>query len=283
LALPGRNLIVVADPYRAFGTLLALFYPEKGYFRGVSPRAVIDPTASIAATATIYPGAVIGPKASIGADTVLFPGVFIDQEVTVGAQSCLYANVSVYRRCRIGNRVVLHAGVVVGGDGFGFAGPGQENAKIPQTGIVQIDDDVEVGANTTIDRATLGRTWIQRGVKIDNLVQIGHNVVIGEGSILVAQVGIAGSTKLGRGVLLGGQAGVIGHLRIGDGAMIAAQSGVHKNVAPGAIVSGSPHLPHGEWLRATACLSKLPALRKTLQALVKRIGEIEQRLKQTTP
>jgi len=273
--VPGVNLLVVDDPYVAFGKALALFYPEDHGSAGQSPLAFIDATASVSADAAIHPGAYIGAGAVIDSGAVLYPGVYVGPEAVIGEQSILYPGVRIYRKCLIGKRVVLHAGVVVGGDGFGFARPGQENLKIPQTGIVQIDDDVEVGANTTIDRATLGRTWIQRGVKIDNLVQIAHNVVIGEYSVIVAQVGISGSTKLGRGVILGGQAGLVGHIEIGDHAMVGAQSGIHKNIAPHQIVIGSPQRPHREFMRIDACLSRLPEMRKTISALQKKVEDME--------
>ena len=152
-----------------------------------------------------------------------------------------------------------------------------KTGRSPRSDIVQIDDDVEIGANTTIDRGTLGRTWIQRGVKIDNLVQIAHNVVIGEYSIIVAQVGISGSTQLGKGVVIGGQAGIVGHIRIGDGVMVAARSGVHKDIPPGQIVAGAPHMPHREWLKMEACLPKLPEMRETLAALQRRIAALEKK------
>ncbi|MDO9516186.1 MAG: UDP-3-O-(3-hydroxymyristoyl)glucosamine N-acyltransferase, partial [Syntrophales bacterium] len=178
-------------------------------------------------------------------------------------------------------RVILHAGVIVGADGFGFANPGADNRKIPQVGIVQIDDDVEVGANTTIDRGTLGKTWIQKGVKIDNLVQIAHNVVIGQNSIIVAQAGIAGSTKLGESVILGGQVGVAGHITIGDNVMVGGQSGVHEDVSPNQIVSGTPLMPHLSWLRAQACRPYLPEMRKAVNSLLKRVAKLEEKIKGT--
>ena len=271
----GKNLLIVEDPYTAFGRAMALFYPEDHGPVHRSAHALIDGTAVVADDATIYPGVFVGPRARIDAGVVLYPGVYIGPDAEVGEQSVLYPGVVIYRRCLIGKRVILHAGVVVGADGFGFAKPGQENIKIPQAGIVQIDDDVEVGANTTIDRATLGRTWIQRGVKIDNLVQVAHNVVIGEYSIIVAQVGISGSTKLGKGVVLGGQAGLVGHIEIGDHVMVAAQSGIHKNIAPGQIVMGSPQRPHREFLRIEACISRLPEMRRTIAALEKKVDGLE--------
>ena len=271
----GKNLLIVEDPYVAFGKALSLFYPEDHGTIQRSEQAFIDRTAVVSEDATVYPGVYVGPGARIDCGAVLYPGVFIGPEATVGEQSILYPNVTIYRKCLIGKRVILHAGVVVGGDGFGFAKPGQENIKIPQTGIVQIDDDVEVGANTTIDRATLGRTWIQKGVKIDNLVQIAHNVVIGEHSVIVAQVGISGSTKLGKGVILGGQAGLVGHIEIGDYAMVGAQSGIHKDIAPRQVVIGSPQRPHRDFLRIEACISRLPEMRNTLAALQKKVAELE--------
>ena len=273
----GINLLIVADPYIALGRLLALFYPEEEETGGIHPKACIEAGADVSPKAVVYPGVHICRGARIEEKAVLYPGVFIGRDAVVGEASILYPRVTLYRRCLIGRRVVLHAGVVVGSDGFGFARPGQGNVKIPQIGHVQIDDDVEVGANTTIDRGALGRTWIQRGVKIDNLVQIGHNVVIGEYSIVVAQVGISGSTTLGKGVVIGGQAGLVGHIRIGDHAMIAAGSGVHKDVPAGQIVAGYPHMPHREWLKMEACRSKLPALRETLATLQRRIKALEEK------
>jgi UDP-3-O-[3-hydroxymyristoyl] glucosamine N-acyltransferase len=271
----GRNLLIVEDPYIAFGKALALFYPEDHGPGQISTQAFIDKTAVVSPEAVIYPGVYVGPQARIDRGAVLYPGVYIGPEAAVGEQSVLYPGVTVYRKCRIGKRVILHAGVVVGADGFGFAKPGRENVKIPQVGIVQIDDDVEVGANSTIDRATLGRTWIQRGVKIDNLVQVAHNVVIGEHSILVAQVGISGSTTLGRGVIIGGQAGLVGHIAVGDHVMIGAQSGIHKDIASGRIVMGSPQRPHRDFLRIEACISRLPEMRQTLAALEKKVADLE--------
>jgi UDP-3-O-[3-hydroxymyristoyl] glucosamine N-acyltransferase len=271
-------LIVVDDPYVSLGRLLAVFYPEEHGPIGIAREAFIQENAVVSEKATVHPGVYVGRRAKVGKGAVLYPGVFLGDDAFVGEDSVLYPRVTVYRRCLIGKRVILHAGVVIGGDGFGFALPGSENIKIPQVGIVQIDDDVEIGANSTIDRATMGRTWIQRGVKIDNLVQIAHNVVIGENSIIVAQVGISGSTHLGRGVILGGQAGIVGHIEIGDRAMVAAQAGVHDDVPAGHIVSGTPHRPHRDWLRIEACVTRLPEMRQTVKALAKRIEMLEAKL-----
>lgn len=270
-----KNLIVVKDPYASLGTILSLFYPEKHNPSRHDAPPFIEKGAVVSKDAIIYPNVFIGEGAHIARGVVLYPGVYVGRQAFIDEDSVLHPNVSVYRRCRIGKRVILHAGVVVGSDGFGFARPGRENIKIPQVGDVRIDDDVEIGANTTIDRGTLGTTWIQRGAKIDNLVQIAHNVVIGENAIIVAQVGISGSTKVGKGVMIGGQAGLVGHITIGDHVMIGAQSGVHEDVPPGQIVSGSPHMSHRKWLRAVACVSQLPEMRKTLSSLSKRLEELE--------
>ncbi len=272
---PGKNLIVTDDPYSAMAMSLTLLYPDEIPPAGVSDEAFVEPDADIGEGVTLYPGVYVGRKAKIGRGVLLYPGVVVGDDATVGEGSILYPNVVVYKGCTIGKRVILHAGVIVGADGFGFANPGADNRKVPQVGIVQIDDDVEVGANTTIDRGTLGKTWIQRGVKIDNLVQIGHNVVIGENSIIVAQVGISGSTKLGKSVILGGQVGIVGHITIGDNVMVGAQSGVHESVPPNQVVSGYPHMQHRTWLRVQACTERLPEMRKTVNALLKRVEQLE--------
>jgi UDP-3-O-[3-hydroxymyristoyl] glucosamine N-acyltransferase len=276
----GKNLLIVGAPYVALGQLLALFHPEDEEPAGISRHATIEAGADVSPEAVVYPGVHVCHGARVERQAVLYPGVFIGRDASVGECSVLYPGVTVYRRCRIGRRVVLHAGVVVGSDGFGFALPGQENRKIPQVGSVQIDDDVEIGANTTIDRGTLGRTWIQQGVKIDNLVQIAHNVVVGEHSIIVSQVGISGSAHLGKGVVIGGQAGIVGHIRIGDGVMAAARAGLHKDIPPGRIVAGAPHMPHREWLKMEACLPKLPEMRETLAELQRRVEALEKEEKE---
>ena len=273
-----RNLVVVRDPYVALAKALSFFCPEERDSVAVSKGSYICEGAKIAEDVTVYPGVYIGKNARIEKGVVLYPGVVIGNHAAIDTNSILYPNVTVYRRCVIGKRVILHAGVVVGSDGFGFANPGRENLKVPQVGIVQIDDDVEVGANTTIDRGTLGKTWIKKGAKIDNLVQIAHNVVIGEKSIVVAQVGISGSSKLGKSVVIGGQAGLVGHIEVGDNVMIAAQSGVHEDVAPNQIVSGTPHMPHRKWLRSQACIPRLPEMWKTMKSLLKRIDALEEEI-----
>ena len=279
----GKNLIIVGDPYVALGKLLAIYCPEESHSPGISSRAFAEEGADISPEATVYPGATVCQGARILRGVVLYPGVFVGRDVSIDEDSILYPNVCVYRKCIIGKRVILHAGVVVGGDGFGYANPGADNLKIPQVGIVQIDDDVEIGANSTIDRGTLGKTWIKRGVKIDNLVQIAHNVVIGEDSVIVAQVGISGSTKLGKSVIIGGQAGLVGHITVGDRVMIGAKSGVHEDVPSGMTVSGSPHLPHKMWLRVVASMAKLPEMRHMLSLLTTRVNKLEEECKIIDP
>lgn len=273
----GKNLIVVEDPYVCLGTLLAVFYPNETYPAGISDKAHIEAGADVSEAATVFHHVTVCRGAKIDRGVVLHPGVYVGEEVTIGENTVVYPNVVLYRRSRIGKRVILHAGVVIGSDGFGFARPGVGNDKIPQVGYVRIDDDVEIGANTTVDRGTLGQTWIRKGAKIDNLVQIAHNVVVGEYSVIAAQTGISGSTKLGSGVILGGQTGLVGHIHLGDHAMVGAQSGVHEDVPAGQVVSGSPHMPHRDWLRVMASLTRLPDMRKTLQEMQKKIEELEKK------
>ncbi len=275
----GVNFIIVPDPYVALGKLLAVFYPEDRIPSGISQNAFLEEGAIIATEAAICAGVTVCKGARIERGAVLYPGVFVGPEAVIGEDSILYPNVCIYRKCLIGRRVILHAGVVIGSDGFGFANPGVDNLKIPQVGFVQIDDDVEIGANTTIDRGTLGKTWVKRGVKIDNLVQIAHNVVVGEKSVIVSQVGIAGSTKLGRSVIIGGQAGLVGHIAIGDNVMIGAKSGIHESIADGQVVSGHPQLPHKEWLRVAASLSRLPEMRKSQAVLLEKIAKLEEEMR----
>jgi UDP-3-O-[3-hydroxymyristoyl] glucosamine N-acyltransferase len=269
------NYIETANPYVAFAKILQLFYPAPQFNRTVSPKSHIDRSAILSESITIFPNAFVGPRVRIGTGTVVFPGVFLGEEVQVGAQCVLHPNVVVREGCRLGDRVILHAGVVIGSDGFGYAGSGDQRVKIPQTGIVVVEDDVEIGANTTVDRATLGRTVISRGVKIDNLVQIAHNVIIGEHSIIAAQAGIAGSTRIGKNVTLAGQVGVVNHVQIGDGAMIGPQSGIPKSVPAGAILSGGiAAAPHHEWLKVMTLLPQLPKLWSTVRSLEKRVAQI---------
>lgn len=254
------------NPYLAFARAMELFHQPQEYEPGVHPTAVISPSAKIGTNAHIGPYAVIGDKADIGANAVLLPHVVIYREVKIGDNFFAHAHAVVRENCRIGSNVTLQNGVVVGADGFGFARDDQGRwHKILQPQGVVIGDNVEIQANSCIDRASVGETQIGDGVKIDNLVQIGHGSVIGENSLLAAQAGIAGSTEIGKNVILTGQVGVVGHCKVGDGAIVTPQSGVANDVPAGAIVSGAPAIDHRLWLKISALLSKLPEIVKALR------------------
>ncbi|MBI5286681.1 MAG: UDP-3-O-(3-hydroxymyristoyl)glucosamine N-acyltransferase [Deltaproteobacteria bacterium] len=281
-SIKGRNILIAINPYLAFARVLDLFTSGPGGTdlksvpMGIHPKAELHPTARIGSSPSIYPFVYIGEGVRVGDRVTLFPGVYIGRDVTIGDDVLIYSNVSIREDCRIGNRVIIHCNAVIGSDGFGFAKDGSRLHKIPQTGIVRIEDDVEIGACVTIDRATLGETAIRRGTKIDNLVQIAHNVEIGEDSIIVAQVGIAGSAKIGSRVELGGQVGVVGHIAIGDDVKVGAQSGVAHDLPSGQVFSGSPAIPHKDWLRAQGIFAKLPEMRKTLLDLERKVRELEE-------
>ena len=273
-----KPLLCVTNPQLAFAKVLTLFSHKPYQPKGIDPNAWISPTARLGKDVTVYPFVYISDRCSIGDRATLYPGVFVGEDASIGEDSILYPNVSVYSGTIIGRRVIVHSGAVVGGDGFGYVKEGKRNVKIPQVGIVDIEDDVEIGGNTTIDRATLGKTIIRRGVKIDNLVIVAHNVVIGEDSIIVGQVGIAGSTKIGSNVTLAGQVGVAGHIEIGDNAMVGAQAGVIFDLPGNQGYHGSPALPQREYIRAITTLPKLPEMRKTLLDLGKRLQKMEEAL-----
>ena len=279
-ASAGKPLLVTPNPQLAFSKILHLFFVKPYQARGIDPHAWISPTALLGNDLTLYPNVYIGERAHIGDRVTLHPGVYVGDDVSIGEDSLLYPNVTVYSGSVIGKRVILHSGAVIGADGFGYVKDGTKNVKIPQVGKVIIEDDVEIGANSTIDRGALGPTIIRRGVKIDNLVQVAHSVEIGEDSLIVAQVGIAGSTKIGRNVILAGQVGVIDHLEIGDHVMVGAQSGVAQNLPSHQAFSGSPALPHREWLRIVATLSKLPEMKRWLTEIEGRLKKIEASLSQ---
>jgi len=273
-----KPLLCVMNPQLAFAKVLTLFSLKPSQPKGIDPKAWISPTARLGKDVTVFPFVYIGDRSSIGDRVTLYPGVSVSEDSSIEEDSILYSNVSVYPGTIIGKRVILHSGVVVGSDGFAYVKEGKRNVKIPQVGIVEIEDDVEIGANTTIDRAALGKTIIRRGVKIDNLVMVAHNVVIGEDSIIVAQVGIAGSTKIGRNVTLAGQVGVAGHIEIGDNVMVGAQAGVIYDLPGNQGYHGSPALPQREYIRAITSLPKLPEMRKTLLDLEKRLQKVEEAL-----
>jgi UDP-3-O-[3-hydroxymyristoyl] glucosamine N-acyltransferase len=265
--LEGRNLIRVENPYGALAAVMVLFHPAEVPDGEVSPLASVDPRARLGRGVTAAPFVRIEADCVIGDRVVLMAGVVARRGASVGEDSFLHPGVVLYAGVQIGSRVVLHAGAVIGSDGFGFGEEAGGRAKIPQIGNVRIEDDVEIGAGTTIDRATFGSTIVGRGSRIDNLVQIGHNVVVGETSVLVAQSGIAGSTRLGRSVILAGQAGVAGHLTLGDGAIVGAKSAAVQDVPAGAFVVGHPAVDHREWKRAQAALRRLPELLKRVRRL----------------
>ncbi len=273
----GTALIRVDDPDRAFTEAAALFAPPPPPDpEGIHPTAVIAPTARLGRDVRVGPYVVIEDGAEVGDRTVLMAHVYVGHEVRIGPDCRIYPHVSIRERCQIGARVILHNGTVIGSDGFGYTVDAQGvRHKIPQLGIVVIGDDAELGANVTVDRARFGKTVIGRGVKIDNLVQIGHNVVIGDHSVIVAQVGIAGSTTIGSKVILAGQVGISGHIEIGDGAIIGAQSGVTKDVPPGAIMLGAPAVPMDRFKRINAYMMRLPEFRKQLDELQRRVAALE--------
>ncbi len=273
-----KPLLCVTHPHLAFAKILTLFFDKPYQPKGIDSNAWVSPTAILGKDLTVFPFVYIGDRSSIGDRVTLYPGVYVGEDAAIGEDSVLYPNVCIYSGAVIGKRVILHGGVVVGGDGFGYIREGKKNVKIPQVGKVEIEDDVEIGANTTVDRAALGKTIIRRGTKIDNLVQVAHNVVIGEDSILCAQAGISGSTKIGSNVTLAGQVGVVDHVEIGDNVIVGAQAGVTHNLPGNQAYVGSPALPHREFLRANAVFPKLPEMRKTLIDMEKRLKKIEETL-----
>jgi len=264
--------IRVSNPTKAFEQVLLKFTPERITFApGIHPNAVVDPSAQLGQRVSIQPLAVIEPDTKIGDDTIIGAGSYVGHETVIGPACHIYPNVTIRERSRIGSRVIIHSGAVIGADGFGFEMVDGRHQKILQLGMVQIDDDVEIGANTTVDRARFGRTWIQQGVKIDNLVQIAHNVVIGKNSVIVAQTGISGSTRVGERVIMGGQVGIVGHLEIADGSMIAAQSGITKNL-PGGVWFGSPAVPFPEAKQQIAWIHRLGKLFARVKEIEKKLG-----------
>lgn len=268
--------IVVKNPLYAFAQLLEYFYIKPVHPAGISTMAFVSQQAKIGKDVSIHPFAYISDGVVIGENTIIYPGVFIGNDTVIGDRCILYPNVTMREKVKVGNRVIIHSGSVIGSDGFGYVVEGGRHHKIPQVGGVVIGDDVEVGANVTIDRATTGNTIIGSGTKIDNLVQIGHNVSIGENSIIVAQVGIAGSTEIGNFVVLGGQVGIADHAKIDDGCMIGAQSGVMGHLTKG-IYSGYTAIPHRDWLKSTALFAKLPELNKRIRELEEKIKILERR------
>jgi UDP-3-O-[3-hydroxymyristoyl] glucosamine N-acyltransferase len=276
----GRVVVRAANPYLAFAKLSTLFNPPPVAVAGVSPQAVVDATARVDATAQVMALASVGPGAEIGPRTVLHPGVRVGAGARVGADCLLHPNAVVRERCVLGDRVILQPGCVIGGDGFGYAldmegeGRGPRHFKIPQAGIVVLEDDVEIGANACVDRAALGVTRIGRGSKIDNLVQVGHNVEIGPLCIMAGQAGIAGSSRLGMGVVVWGQAAIGGHLTVGDRVNIAAQSGVAADVPAGERVAGLPAVDEKLWARNQVAATRLAELRREFRVLQREVARL---------
>ena len=264
--------IRVSNPAKAFEQVVLKLAPRPITLApGVHPSAIVNPGAQLGEGVSIQPHAVIEAGAKIGDDTIIGAGTYIGHETVIGAACLIYPRVTIRERTRIGSRVIIHSGAVIGADGFGFEMVDGRHEKIQQLGIVQIDDDIEIGANTTIDRARFGRTWIQQGVKIDNLVQIAHNVVIGKNSVIVAQTGISGSTRVGERVMMGGQVGIVGHLEIAEGTLIAAQSGVSKSL-PGGVWFGYPAVPLAEAKRQIAWIHRLGKLFERVKQIEKKLG-----------
>lgn len=271
-----QALIYAESPMAAFADAIKLLMPPKKYYNGVHPTAVVDESVSLGENVSIGPNAVIGAKANIGDNAKIMAGVFIGDNVSIGNDVLLHPNVSILDNCQLGDRVIVNAGAVIGSDGFGFA-PDKQGVfhKIMHLGIVRIGSDVEIGANTTIDRATFGATVIADGVKLDNLVHIAHNVSLGENTVIAAQTGIAGSTAVGRNVMFGGQVGVAGHLNIADRVMIGASASIGQSInEPGFVGMGGLNvMPHNEWLRYQRIARQLPAMRDKLNNLERMLGK----------
>lgn len=273
-----QNLLQVDIPMVAFAKIIDLFHPPVEPQVGVHPSAFIGREFAGGTDFSIAPLVAVGNGVTIGHRCRILSGSVIGDNVEIGDDVIIHPNVTILDRCRIGNRVIIHSGTVIGSDGFGFAPDGEVYHKIQQTGIVQIGDDVEIGANNTIDRATFGKTLIGKGVKTDDLVHIGHNVQVGDNTVIVAQVGIAGSSSIGKNVILAGKAAIAGHLKIGDGATVGPMCGVAKPVPAGAVVMGQmSEMPFKSWLRVQRTLPKLPELKKRLDALEKQFKELAEK------
>jgi len=280
VTIAGKPLLKIANPYLAYAKIVTFFHPRPQQSGLIDERAILGRDVRLGRNVTLHPFVVIGDGCVLEDGVTVYPHCFLGSNVFVGEQSLIYPNVTIRERCIIGKRVIIHPGTVIGSDGFGFAKDGATYYKIPQVGIVQIDDDVEIGAGNTIDRAAMGRTWLQRGVKTDNQVHIAHNVTVGEDTVLVAQVGVSGSTTIGKRVTLAGQVGVVGHITIGDDTIAGAKTGISGDVPARQVVSGYPHLPHRDWLKSSRIIARLPEMRQTIKKLEDKIALLESMLKE---
>lgn len=272
-----NTLVVVENPRLAFSQLLVLFHPRQSVASGIHQTAIIDDSAVIGENTAVMAYAVIGKHVKIGDNCTIYPSVFIGDNVTIGNDTTIYPGAVIHENCVLGQRDVIRAHAVIGGEGFGFATENGKHTRIPQIGNVEIGDDVEIGACTCIDNATLGSTKVARGTKVDNLVHLGHNVEIGEDCFIIAQTGIAGSTKAGNHVIFAGQTGCTGHITIGDNAVFAGKTGITGNIKGGQIYAGFPARPHMEWSRTQVYLKRLPEMAKTIKTLEKKIAQLEKK------
>lgn len=276
------TLIRVPNAYEAVAKLLSLYEMSKPKKKGVDPLAFIASSAKIADDCYIAPFAYIGENVIIGKGTQVYPHATIYDNITIGENCIIYPNVSIYHGCKIGNNVILHSGCVIGADGFGFAPTENGYDKIPQIGIVTIEDNVEIGANTCVDRSTMGSTYVREGVKLDNLVQIAHNVEVGENTVMSAQVGVAGSTKIGKWCMFGGQVGIAGHAVIGDKVFSGAQAGIAGSIRKGHVtVQGTPAIDSKNFARSSVVYKNLPEMYANVNRLTKEVEELKNLLKQT--
>ncbi len=271
-------LLLTENPYLAFAKILTFFEVPPHVGLGVMEGAHVHADAVVGADVTIEPGCVVCAGATVGDGTHLHPNVVIGTDAVIGKDCLLHANVTVREKCVLGDRVIVQPGAVIGADGFGFAPDGHSYCKIPQVGYVVIEDDVEIGACSCIDRGTLGVTRLARGVKVDNLVQVAHNVQVGEDTLLVSQVGIAGSTVIGKHCIFGGQSAVAGHLKVGDNVTLAGRGGISNSVDGNQSLAGLPAMPHREWLKTTMTMTHLPEMRRELKRLQKQMDELQRKL-----
>jgi UDP-3-O-[3-hydroxymyristoyl] glucosamine N-acyltransferase len=276
----GKTLLVSANPYLAFAKILTELRGETYRPVGIMPGATVAESARVGQNVSIFPGCVIGENVTIGDNSMIFPNVVIYDDVVVGQDCLIHAGCLIREQTQIGNRVTLQPGAVIGSDGFGFAPEGESYFKIPQVGIVVLEDDVEIGSCCCIDRAALGETRIKKGCKLDNMVQVAHNVVIGEDSVIAAQTGFSGSCQIGRHATFGGQSAVTGHVKLGDNITIAGKGGATGNLEGNQVYSGTPAIPHKKWLKSSLVFAKLPDMRREISSLRKRLIELEEQLKE---